>query len=184
MSDPNQVTQLLLSWREGDEDSFEALLPLVYAELRRIAGKFMRSERSGHTLQPTALVHEAYMRLVNADVSWADRTHFFAVAARAMRRILLDHAKGKNRQKRGGGALHVPLEDVAGVGADPSDTLIAMDEALDRLAEQDERKAKLVELHFFGGLTYDEMAGAMGISPATVHRDLRLAKAWLQNELK
>jgi len=183
MSDSNEVTQLLQSWQEGDQESLEALLPLVYGELRRIAQKYMGSERSDHTLQPTELVHEAFLRLVDAEVSWSDRTHFYAVAARAMRRILVDHAKSKRRVKRGGGAVHVPLDEVVPQGVQRSDVLISLDEALDRLAEQDTRKAKLVEFHFFGGLTYEECAEAAGISTATVHRDLRLAKAWLQTEM-
>lgn len=181
--EPSEVTQLLRSWRAGDQDSLENLLPMVYDELRRLAGRYMHGERSGHTLQATALVHEAYMRLVNAEVSWADRTHFFAVAARAMRRILVDHAKAKRRVKRGGDAVKLSLDEAVNVGEESSDTLVDLDEALDRLAAFDERKAKLVELHFFGGLTYDESAEALGISAATVHRDLRLAKAWLNREL-
>ncbi len=184
MTDSSEVTQLLLSWRKGDQESLDELLPFVYGELRRIAQKYMGAERSDHTLQPTALVHEAFLRLVDAEVSWADRTHFYAVAARAMRRILVDHAKSKSRIKRGGGAAHVPLDEVVAQAVQRSDELIFLDEALDRLAEQDARKAKLVELHFFGGLTYEECAEAAGVSTATVHRDLRLAKAWLQTEMQ
>ena len=181
--DSAEVTRLLLAWRDGDTDSLESLLPLVYDELRRLAGRYMQGEGAGHTLQATALVHEAYLKLVKADVSWADRSHFFAVAARSMRRILVDHAKGKKRLKRGGDAVKLSLDEAINVGTEASGTLMDLDEALTRLAEFDERKAKLIELHFFGGLTYDESAEVLGVSAATVHRDLRMAKAWLNREL-
>lgn len=179
----NDVTQLLRQWRGGDEDAVEQLFPLVYSELRRIAQRHMRGERSGHTLQTTALVHEAYMRLVDAEVSWSDRAHFFALSARIMRRVLVDHARTRDREKRGGGETPLSLEDVRVGPASQPVGITALDEALTRLQEFDERKAKIIELHFFGGLTYDEAAEALDLSPATVHRELRTAKAWLHNAL-
>lgn len=178
------VTQLLGSWRSGDEEALERLTPLVYNELRRLAGNYMRSERPGHTLQATAVVNEAYMRMVGMDVSWQNRAHFFAIAARMMRRILVDHAKAHKRVKRGGDKTTLELDEALVIGSEPDHDILNLDEALQRLASQDQRKADLVELHYFGGLTYDELAEAMEISPATVHRDLRMAKAWLHNELK
>lgn len=178
-----QVTQLLASIREGDQNAVNELTPLVYDELRRLAGRQMSGERSSHTLQATALVNEAYMRLVDADIPYQDRKHFFAVAARTMRRILVDHAKSKGRQKRGGEFAKVTLEEGLVMSPEPDSDLTRLDDALTLLEQQDERKAKVVELHFFGGLTYDEVAEALEISPATVHRELRMAKAWLQREL-
>src|SRR5690606_19077148 len=137
--------------------------------------------RPDHTLQATALVHEAYVRLAGADIDWKDRAHFMALSARMMRRILVDHAKASRRQKRGAGAVKVSLDEVVSVGAEPPPELLELDRALDKLSEIDERKAKAVELHFFGGLTYDETAEALGVSPATVARELRMARAWLYN---
>jgi len=159
------------------------MVPLVYDELRVIATRLMRGERADHTLQATALVHEAYARLVDAQVDWRDRSHFFAIAARQMRRILVDHAKARGRVKRGGGDRPLTLDEAVAVSGDSNENLVELDEALERLAELDERKAKVVELHYFGGLTYDEAAEVLGISPATVDRDLRFAKAWLYREL-
>lgn len=178
------VTQLLGAWRSGDEHALAELTPLVYSELRRLAGHYMRSERAGHTLQATAVVNEAFMRMVDMDVPWQDRAHFFAIAARSMRRILVDHAKAHRREKRGGKNTDLTLDEALVVSAEPDADLVNLDEALERLEALDERKAKVVELHYFGGLTYDEIAEAMEISAATVHRDLRMAKAWLQNELE
>ncbi len=176
------VTHLLHEWRAGNQEALNQLMPLVYDELRRLAGHYMKSERPSHTLQPTALINEAYIRLVEMEVSWQDRSHFFAVAARLLRRILVDHAKGHRRDKRGGGQVRVTLDEELGAfGPDPD--ILALDEAMTRLAAFDERKVRVIEMHFFGGLTYDEMAEALGISQATVHRELRLAKAWLHNEL-
>lgn len=174
---------LLADWRAGDASARDRLVAVVYDELHRLARGMMSRERADHTLQATALVSEAYLQLVRADVPWEDRGHFYAVAARAMRRILVDWARSKGRQKRGGGYARVTL-DTSFVG-DPERVpdLVALDEALERLAAQDERKARVVELHYFGGLTYDDVAKALGISPATVDRDLRLAKAWLYAEL-
>lgn len=183
-ADPAEVSQLLLAWKNGDEGALARVLPLVYEELHRLAHKHLRHENTGHTLQTTALIHEAYLRLVGADVRWEGRVHFFAVAAQTMRRILVDHARTRERAKRGGGATPVTLENVALVASGPPEGLVALDEALERLAAFDARKARAVELHYFGGLTYDETAMAMGISAATVDRELRLAKAWLYRELR
>ena len=177
------VTEMLLDWRSGNEQALEQLMPLVYDELRRLATRYMKSERRGHTLQATALVNEAYIRLVDMKVSWQDRTHFFAVAARLMRRLLVDHARAHNRAKREGEAERVSLDDVIGVSSTPASNVIAVDEALTRLAEFDQRKSEILELRYFGGLSNDEVAEALGVSRATVQRDLRLAKAWLNREL-
>ncbi len=180
---PN-ITVLLAQCREGDQNAVNELVPLVYRELRALAARQMGGERGSHTLQATAVVNEAYMRLVGADVSYQDRTHFFAVAARTMRRVLVDHAKAKNRQKRGAGQPKVTLDEGMAPSSATRDANVAdLDEALTRLAAQDKRKAEIIELHFFGGMTYDEMAEALSISPATVHRELRMAKAWLYREL-
>ena len=158
-------------------------MPLVYDQLRRQADRYMRGERGGHTLQATALVHEAYARMVDMEVSWKDRAHFFAVAARVMRRILVDHAKSARRAKRGGGAVKVPLDESLFVDRESVSDLVDLNDALVGLAKFDERKAQVVELRYFGGMTYDEMAEALGLSVATVDRELRLAKAWLYREL-
>jgi RNA polymerase sigma factor (TIGR02999 family) len=178
------LTQLLRQWRAGDPDALNQLMPLVYDELRRLAGHFMKVERKSHTLQATALVNEAYIRLVDMDVSWQDRAHFFAIAARLLRRILVDHAKSRDRAKRGGGHLNVTLDETLLPGLEPDSQIVALDDAIESLSKLNERKGKMIEMHFFGGLSYDEMAEALGISPATVHRELRLAKAWLHRELK
>lgn len=184
MSTQQTVTQLLHAWRQGDREALDRLTPLIYDELRRLAQHAMRGEREGHTLQPTALVHEAYMRLVEANVDWQDRVHFMATAATMMRRVLVDHAKSKGRIKRGGGAAKLPLEEAVIVAAEPSEDLVLLDEALERLAQHDARKARVVELKYFGGLNYDETAAALDISSATVDRELRMAKAWLYRELQ
>lgn len=159
-------------------------MPLIYDELRSLASRYMRSERRTHTLQTTALVNEAYLRLVNAEVPWQDRAHFFAVAARLMRRILVDRAKAHRRLKRGGGVHKVSLETAAVLTPQPQPGLLDVDEALTRLAALDQRKADVVELVYFGGLTYREAAEALSISERTLHRELMLAKAWLYRELK
>lgn len=177
------VTDLLVRWREGDAHAPEQLLSLVYEELRRIARRHMRSERPDHSLPATALVHEAYARLVRMDIDWHDRLHFLSVAARAMRRILVDHARGRARQRRGGGWERLSLDRAVLVSPEPSDELLAMDEALTRLEQVDERKGRAIELHYFGGLNHEETAAALGISTATLTRDLRFAKAWLYREL-
>ncbi len=181
--DPDSLTQLLIAWGEGDEAAGEQLIPLVYAELYAIADRFARDERAAATLQPTALVNEAYLRLVGGSVAWEGRRHFLAIAARTMRRVLVDHARARQRDKRGGGAVCVTLDDSAsGEASDPID-VIAVDDALAQLAAVDERKARAVELHYFAGLDYDEIARTLDVSPATVHRDLRFARAWLYDQL-
>lgn len=180
----SDVTRLLREWRDGDRDALDRLMPLVYDQLRRLARRHMAGERRDHTLQPTALVHEAFGRLIGADIPWNDRVHFFAVAATTMRRILVEHARKANRPKRGGGMHRVTLEEGAASVLPPTVEILALDQALDRLAGFDPRKARVVELHYFGGMTYEEGAAALDLSPATFHRDLRLARAWLQRELQ
>ena len=175
------VTQLLRKWGSGNEEALDELMP--YEQLRKIASNYLKSERPDHTLRATALVHEAYLRLVDSDVAFHDRVHFYAVSARILRRILVDYAKSKDRQKRGGQFERVPLDDAVLIGPQADSGIIELDEALQRLAAQDQRKSELIELLFFGGLTYDEAAAALKISPATVHRELTLAKAWLHREL-
>jgi len=176
------VTAMLKAWRGGDAGALERLVPLVHAELHRLAEGCMRGERPDHTLQATALVNEAYLRLVDADVEWQDRAHFFAVAATTMRRILVDHARAKGRKKRA--ATRVSLEESVIVAPDRDAEMVAIDDALTALEANDARAAKVVELHYFGGLTYQEIAEALRISPATVDRDLRFAKSWLYRELR
>ncbi len=175
------VSELLLTWRQGDRGALDRLIPLVHNELRQLAEQCMRGERPGHTLQPTALVHEAYLRLIGKDIAWQDRAHFFAVAATTMRRVLVDHARAKGRAKRAG--RPVSLEDSLLVSPDRSNDLLVVDDALDQLTEKDARAARVVELHYFGGLTYEETAEAIGVSAATVDRDLRFARAWLHRQL-
>jgi RNA polymerase sigma factor (TIGR02999 family) len=177
-----RVTLLLQQWRAGDERALDQLMPLVYDELRRLASRSLRSERPGHTLQPTALVNEVYLRLVNVEIPWQDRAHFFAIAANMMRRILVDHARAKRRAKRGGGFL-VTFNEALVASKAPTFDILALDDALLGLSRLDDRKGRIVELHFFGGLSYDETAEAVGVSPATVDRELRLAKAWLHHEM-
>ena len=183
MDAPGDVTQLLNQWAGGDEQAGEALTPLVYDELHKIAARLFRSERSGHTLQPTALVHEAYANLVGADISWQDRAHFYSLAARMMRRLLVNHANAKNAAKRGGGAVRVTLDESRTPAADESAELLDLDEALTRLAELDERKAELIQLQYFGGLSFKEMEEVTGLSSSTLDRDLRFARAWLKDQL-
>jgi RNA polymerase sigma factor (TIGR02999 family) len=178
------VSTLLRAWRRGDQTAFERLTPLVYDELRRRARHYLRGERPDHTLRPTALVHEVYLRLVQLDrVDWHDRTHFFALAARQMRRILVDSARARRYQKRGGGAVNVTFTEALAVSRSTPD-LVALDEALDLLALKDERKVRVVELRYFGGLTNEEIAAALGVSTDTVTRDWQVAKLWLRRELK
>jgi len=177
------VTQLLQDWRSGSEEALNLLMPLVYDELRSLAAGYLNKERPGHTLQPTALVHEAYVRMVDMDVAWQDRAHFFALSARLMRRVLVDHARSRSSKKRGGGLRPVTLEEGLAAATEQPESMMALDDALTRLAGIDERKAKVVELHYFGGLSYDETAAVMDISAATVDRDLRFAKSWLLKEL-
>jgi RNA polymerase sigma-70 factor (ECF subfamily) len=182
---PDEVTGLLLAWSQGDEGALQKLVPMVYEELRRLAHHYMSQERTGHTLQTTALVHEAYQRLIDTPhVRWNDRIHFFAVCAQLMRRILVDHARSRGYLKRGGGAPIVSLDEAAELAAGPSTDLLAIDAALTALAGMDPRKAQVVELRFFGGLTVEETAAVLKVSSDTVHRDWKLAKVWLLGELE
>jgi RNA polymerase sigma factor (TIGR02999 family) len=181
---PHRVTQLLAEWSDGDNAALAELTPLVYEELRRLAHHFMEGQRPDHTLQTTALVDEAYLRLADqTSPSWQDRAHFFAVAARAMRQILVNYAKSSRAQKRGGGALKVELDEGAIVSPEQSQAIVDLHEALERLGTLDSRKARVVELKYFGGLNHDEIAEVMKISTVTVRRDWVFAKAWLHNEL-
>ena len=177
------VTALLQAWRGGDKEAFDRLTPLVYDELRRRAHFYLRGERPNHTLRPTALVNEVYLRMINIDrVDWHDRSHFFAIAARHMRRILVDSARARRNQKRGGGGANVTFDENLAVSEREPD-LVALDDALEQLAIQDERKARVVEMRFFGGLTNEEIADALQISTDTVTRDWQVAKLWLRREL-
>jgi RNA polymerase sigma-70 factor, ECF subfamily len=177
------VTGLLLAWGKGDGAALDRLIPLVHRELHRIARGCMRGERAGHSFQATALVNEAYLRLIDAQhVDWQNRIHFLAVSARLMRRILVDFARSRQYQKRGGGAKRVTLDEAL-VVAEPGHDLVALDDALEALAKVDDRKARVVEMRFFGGLSVEETATALQVSPDTVMRDWRLAKAWLLREL-
>ena len=179
-----QVTGLLIAWGAGDESAFEQLVPLVHAELRRLAHREMGRERAGHTLQTTALVNEAYLRLIDvSQVKWQDRAHFFAMSARLMRRILVDHARTRQSRKRGGATRWVSLEDAHVVSQERGADLVALDDALQALAAVDARKCQVVELRYFGGLSIEESAEALQVSPETIQRDWKLAKAWLQREL-
>jgi RNA polymerase sigma-70 factor, ECF subfamily len=179
-----EITRLLRAWRDGDERALERLSPLVYGELRKIAHGYMRHERDGATLQATALVHEAYLRLMDAGtVDWQDRAHFYAVSARMMRRILVDAARSRERIKRGGEAARVDLDEVPDLGADRGGEIVAVDDALTALAQLDPRKAQVVELRFFGGLSVEETAAVLKISPQSVMRDWRLSRSWLMREL-
>lgn len=184
MSPSNDVTRLLRDWKQGDDAALEQLTPLVYQELHRLADSYLRRERPGHTLQPTALVHEAYMRLIGqSHPEWQSRGHFYGVAARLMRQILVDHARSHRAAKRGGGDRKLSLEDVTLFSAERSAELVALDDALNELAKVDPRKSKAVELRFFGGLTAEEIGEALEISVATVGRELRMAEAWLYREM-
>ena len=179
------VTGLLLQWGQGDEAALERLIPLVYRELHQIARRCMAGERADHSLQATALVNEAYVRLVDAqDVAWHDRAHFLAVSAQVMRHILVDHARAKRAQKRGGDALEVAFDEALTVTSEPAQDFVALDDALEALAAFDERKSRVIELRFFGGLSVEETASVLNVSPDTVMRDWRLAKAWLQREMR
>ena len=179
------LTQLLVAWSDGDREALDKLTPLVYEELRRLARRDMRRERPDHTLQTTALVNEAYLRLVDQrSVRWRGRTHFFAIAARLMRRVLIDHARANRRDKRGGGAVKVALDEATTAGRERAVELLALDEALTALGEIDERKSRIVELRFFGGLSVEEIAEVVGVSPDTVTREWRRARAWLHHEIQ
>jgi len=185
-SDERQVgvTELLRRWREGEDEARDDLMTLVYPELHRLAAGYLRGERSGHTLQPTALVHEAYLRILGTDVEWQDRVHFLAVAARVMRRALVDYARARQTKKRGGDVVRVTWSDSALGTPGAAPEILDLDAALESLAQHDERKSRVVELHFFGGMTYEETAEVMDISVATVNRELRFAKAWLLDRMK
>jgi RNA polymerase sigma-70 factor (ECF subfamily) len=180
-----EVTELLLAWRQGDQHALDKLIPLVYDELKRLARRYMTGERADHTLQTTALVHEAYARLIETPrVHWRDRSHFFAICAQLMRRALVDYSRSRAYLKRGGGVTIVSLEQAPEIGCDGRADLFAIDEALTSLAAFDARKSQVVELRFFGGLTVEETAEVMEISPETVLRDWKLARAWLLRELE
>lgn len=181
---PEEITQLLLSWSTGDKTSLDRLIPLVYPELRRLARIYMGRESPAHTLQTSALINEAYMRLVDQQhVEWQNRAHFFAVASQAMRHILIDHARRHRSAKRGAGAQRVPLDEVAVIAEERATELVALDNALTKLAEIAERKSQIVEMRFFGGLTSDEIAEVMKLSPISIKREWRSAKAWLHIEI-
>jgi RNA polymerase sigma factor (TIGR02999 family) len=184
VADP-EVTSLLKAWADGDASAFEALVPVVHRELHRLARHCMSTERAGHSLQPTALINEAYLRLcAGTSVDWRDRSHFFATFARLMRRVLVDVARSKGRLKRGDGASTVPIEEGTTVALERAPWLVELDLALQALAEIDPRKSRVVELRFFGGFSVEETAAALDVSPETVHRDWRLAKSWLRRELR
>lgn len=180
---PQNITQLLAKWRDGNQSALDELYPLVYDELHRLARRYMSRERKGHTLQTTALINEAYVRLVGQKVNWANRSHFFAISAQIMRRILIDHARRHAYAKRGGGAQQVSLEEAATVTPDQSAELIRLDEALTSLAEMDPRRSQVVELRYFGGLNNEEIAGVLNVSENTVTRDWNMARAWLYQQL-
>ncbi len=181
---PKEVTQLLVDWSHGDQSALDQLMPLVYDELRRLAHRHMGRERAQHTLQTTALVNEAYLRLVEQKhVHWENRAHFFAIAAQFMRRILIDYARKRGYAKRGGGALHVPLDEAAVLTEERAADLIALDEALNRLAELDPQQCRVVEVRFFGGLTVEETAAVLGLSVDKVKREWSTAKAWLAKQM-
>lgn len=179
----SEITRLLQDWRGGSQPALDLLLSRVYEELRVVAAAQLASERPDHTLQATALVHEAYVRLVDAKIPWQDRAHFFAVASGTMRRILVDHARARRAQKRGGDRVGVTLHDDILAEGSPADEFLALDEALDRLASLDARKGRTVELRYFGGLNAAEIGEVLGVAVATVQRDLRMARAWLMREL-
>jgi len=181
---PNEITRLLTAWTDGDQSALEKLVPLVESELHRLAHHYMGRERPGHTLQTSALVNEAYIRLIDwKNVRWQNRAHFFAVSAQLMRRILVDFARERNYLKRGGGALQVSLAEAESLPLERNDDLVALDEALAKLSQFDDRKARVVELRFFGGLSVKEVAEVLKVSEETVMRDWRLAKVWLLREL-
>lgn len=181
---PDEVTQLLMNWNNGDKTALDQLIPLVHAELRRIARNHMGRESPGHTLQTSALINEAFLRLVDQqNVPWQNRSHFFAVSAQIMRHILIDHARRHAYAKRGGGARKVSFDEVVALTDRRADELVALDDALNLLADMDKRKSQIIELRFFGGLSIEETAEALKISPITVTREWRSAKAWLRREM-
>ncbi|HWW97385.1 MAG TPA: sigma-70 family RNA polymerase sigma factor [Edaphobacter sp.] len=178
-----EITQLLVAWSHGEETALEMLTPIIYGELRRLAQSYMRQERADHTLQSTAVVHEAFIRLIDQNVEWKSRAHFFAIAAKMMRRILVDHARARSTSKRGAGMARVDVEEQAMESQERSVDLLALDEALEHLARIDPQRSRIVELRYFGGLSNEESANVLGISPATVQRQWSGAKAWLYREL-
>ena len=181
---PEQITELLQAWGRGDQAAFDQLAPVVYAELRRLARYYMARERPDHTLQPTALVHEAYMRLADfRSLHWKNRIHFFAISAQVMRRVLVDFARSRVRRKRVGAVQRVSLDEIANLGAQHDAALLALDDALTALAAEDPRKCQVVEMKFFGGLSTDEISQSLTVSPETVQRDWKLAKLWLLRHL-
>lgn len=186
VQDSGQITKLLQDWNDGDRQAFDQLIPLVYAELRRQASRFLRNERPGHTLQTTALIHEAYLKLVGNDqMHWQNRKHFFAIAATSMRRILVDHARERSREKRGGGRENLPLDEALQASeSGKSVDLVALDAALNRLEKLSPRQARVVELRYFAGLSIDETAEALEVSRATVRNDWNIARAWLKQEIE
>jgi len=184
MDSPQEITELLLAWEQGDPSAWERLMPLVEQELRRLAKSYLRKEKQGHTLQTTALVNEAYLRLVDQKrVHWQNRAHFFGIAATCMRRVLLDYAKAQGRGKRGGGVAHIALSEAPPIPVEEPVDLLALDEALRKLAKQDARKSRIVELRYFVGCTVEEVAEMLEVPKTTVEREWRLARAWLQREL-
>lgn len=183
MTDKQEFTSLLLAWQRGDDGALEALSPYMYAELGRLAGRAMAGEAAGHTLQTTALVHEAFLRLVDAEVDFQGRQHFFTLAARMMRRILVDHARARRRAKRGSGQRPLDIDVAAEIAAGSEADILEVDEALTKLADNDPRLAQTVELVYFGGLSYDEAAAELGISRSVLGEDLKFAKAWLRKAM-
>ncbi len=183
-SDSDNVTRLLLEWGDGNQQALEALVPLIYKELRNLAHNFLYRERPGHTLQTTALVHEAYLKLIDQnDARWQNRAHFFAIAAQAMRRILIDSARKHAAAKRGGPQAELSLDEVTDIALEPDINLLKLDEALNELAKIDPRQSRIVELRYFGGLTIEETAEVTSVSPATVKREWMMARAWLHQEI-
>jgi len=180
VTDDTGITQLLSRWSDGDEDALERLTPLVYQRLHELAEAAFRKERGAHTLQPTAIVNEAYLKLADASIDWRGSSHFYALAARMMRRILVNHAHARRAGKRGGGQVFVTYDEAALAADAPGDDVLELDEALTALAELDPRKVEILELHYFGGMSYEQAGTALGISPATVKRDLRFGRAWIR----
>jgi RNA polymerase sigma factor (TIGR02999 family) len=181
---PNNVTQMLHDWSNGDREVVDKLIPVVYDELRRQAARYLRRERPGHTLQTTALIHEAYIRLIDQkNVRWQNRAHFYAISAQLMRRILVDHARSRQAAKRGGNDIKLPLEEAMVASDEREVDVVALDEALERLAVIDPQQSRVVELKFFSGLSVEETAEVLGVSPRTVKRDWNVAKAWLRREI-
>lgn len=184
MTGTHEITELLLAWSKGDSEALEKLVPLVDRELRRLAHSYMSKERSGHTLQTTALINEALMRLIEADkMNWQGRVHFYSIVARRMRQILIEHAREQLTLKRGERAEHVSLSAAGAISTEKSEELLILDAALTKLAEFDERKAKVVEYRYFGGFTIEEVAGMLDVSPTTVQSEWRLARSWLRREM-